>query len=330
MVSSFVALSTTFERPYAKAPVHRDPATPSRHVLTGSLYSEFQRNNLVLFGEIAHNATGGIGWNIGGLLALDKHFEAILAARNYSSTYFSFRAQTMMSHSSVPQNEIGIYWGLKFTSGKHLVLGAYADIYQHPGNPRNGLFAKSGVEGMLSMELNPNPRVRIRGLLRIKNLHSPLVIDTVSLTTTQKQSRYQLKIDSEIVANDFLNLHFGVGHSSFELADETTTGFLIYQDITYRLPFIRLSSRIALVDSNFENRFYLHEKDIYRSVLIPAYHGKAMKYYFVISSKVGKNINLSAKWSHTHYHDRDVIGSGLDQIAGNTKTLWKAQVYYKF
>ncbi|MGB4931593.1 MAG: hypothetical protein WBP43_16560, partial [Chitinophagales bacterium] len=66
------------------------------------------------------------------------------------------------------------------------------------------------------------------------------------------------------------------------------------------------------------------------SFSIPVFYDKGLRYYVNINYDVNKKMTLWIKWGQTLYKNKNLIGSGLDEIKGNTKSEAKLQVQYKF
>jgi hypothetical protein len=77
--------------------------------------------------------------------------------------------------------------------------------------------------------------------------------------------------------------------------------------------------------AGYNSRIYAYENDVLYSYSIPALFDKGFRYYLTLSYKVGKNFTCWIRCSQTVYRDKNSIGSGTDEIAGNKKTEIKIQ-----
>jgi len=123
------------------------------------------------------------------------------------------------------------------------------------------------------------------------------------------------------------------GTYSQKASDKPTYGVLLAQDLSYSFTKFPLSFnlRYEFFDAlNYENRIYMYEKDILYTFSIPALYGKGSRYYLNINYKWGKNLSLYLKIGQTAYVNKEIIGSGLEEIEGNRKTDVRVLVRCKF
>jgi hypothetical protein len=153
-------------------------------------------------------------------------------------------------------------------------------------------------------------------------------LPTYQLRTTTKYS-YSVTLDYVISPNLKMKSKFQSSRLIFNGRD--SDGYLLLQDVTASWRNLKCSARYALFDTDdFDNRQYAYEHDVWLSYTFPAYFGKGTRRYVVIQYKVNKIITLWLKYSNTRYIDRNSIGSGSDQIAGNQRNELKFESRIKF
>ena len=81
---------------------------------------------------------------------------------------------------------------------------------------------------------------------------------------------------------------------------------------------------------DYASRISMYEKGLLYSFNIPSFYGKGERYIFNARYELNKHLILQAKYALTHYRDREVIGSGLEQIEGNMKSDLYMQVRVEF
>jgi hypothetical protein len=59
-----------------------------------------------------------------------------------------------------------------------------------------------------------------------------------------------------------------------------------------------------------------------------ALNDSGQRWYFVLKYDVSESLEVSAKLSRTIIEDAQVISSGLNQINGNTRTFFGAQIRF--
>jgi hypothetical protein len=70
----------------------------------------------------------------------------------------------------------------------------------------------------------------------------------------------------------------------------------------------------------YNSRIYAYENDVLYYYAIPVFFTKGWKYYLNINYDLNSRISFWLKWAQTIYNDQKSIGSGLDEISGNTKS----------
>jgi hypothetical protein len=116
-------------------------------------------------------------------------------------------------------------------------------------------------------------------------------------------------------------------------AEPLSRGYVVFQDISYafsKIP-VTLSARYALFQTDtYDSRIWAYENDVLYFFSIPAYSGRGSRAYALVKCDIGKRIDLWLRWAQFFYADRKVVGSGLDESEGPTRTEVKVQVRFKF
>jgi hypothetical protein len=109
-------------------------------------------------------------------------------------------------------------------------------------------------------------------------------------------------------------------------------GFLIFTEGIFK-PASFLSANIRLQyfeTSGFNSRIYAYENDVLFSYSIPGFFDNGFRYYCNLNYDVNRKLTVWLRWAQTVYRNKNVIGSGLDEIAGNRRSEIKLQGLYKF
>jgi hypothetical protein len=75
---------------------------------------------------------------------------------------------------------------------------------------------------------------------------------------------------------------------------------------------------------------YAYENDVLYSYSIPVFFDKGYRYYLTLDYDITKKLSFWLRWAQTIYRDKNLIGSGPDEINGNKKTEVKFQARYIF
>ena len=110
-------------------------------------------------------------------------------------------------------------------------------------------------------------------------------------------------------------------------------GYLIYQDILYRPEYFPLGAtfRYALFSTEgFDSRIYSYENDVLYAFSIPAYYRKGVRTYLTAKYRVKKGIDVWLRIANWHLNNEESIGSGNEEIIGNSRTDVRAQIRIQF
>jgi hypothetical protein len=313
------------------------------------LYNQFQFNgkentnygldysyiikNINIFGEVAQSENNARAFLAGVLMSLDPKVSVSALYRNYDKKYQALYSSAF-AESSTPANEKGLFLGILLKPGRAYTVNAYMDNISFPwlryrvDAPSNALDYSVQVNWQPSKKLEMYARYRQTN----KELNSSAAADIISIpSSTLKQSyRYNVsyKISPSITLKNRVELvRYKIGSGAPQ------KGYLIYQDVTYKKmksPF-SLSFRYALFDADtYDSRIYSFENDVLNAYSIPAFYYKGTRYYITAKYSFNRNIDVWLRFAQTNYSNRDVIGTGLTTINGNTKTEVKAQLRIRF
>ncbi len=290
-------------------------------------FISYNYQNFSLFGEVGRSSSGGTGTVAGLIAALSKKLETALVFRNYDRNFHSFYGDAF-GELSRNINELGYYWGLKYTHNRKISFSCYYDSFAF-GWVRSSTSAPStGYEYLFRINYDPMKTSRLffqyRRQSRGENVTVEDLDQNVRITEQGVKDNYILNLDH--VLSERISFKSRIQWSSFDFFNTSTSGFAIAQDLNINFTRWRLSGRLALFDTdNFDNRQYIFERDVLYSFSIPALSGRGTRQYLVLQYKASRKLDFWLKYARTHFRDRDAIGSGLEQIDGNQRTLVRFQ-----
>jgi hypothetical protein len=131
--------------------------------------------------------------------------------------------------------------------------------------------------------------------------------------------------------NNVINANFSmktrIQSSYVDFNSNTGTGFILAQDIIYTQQKYSLSTRFALFDTdNYDNRQFIYERDLLYVYSIPSFYNQGVRYYIVGRYILSNNVSFWIKFAQTKYFDTATIGSGLEEIIGDTKSNLNFQI----
>lgn len=292
-----------------------------------SLDYGFTHKNLHSFGELAVDNQLNSAFIHGVLLNLHAKAGISVLYRNISKSFQSFFGNAFNVNSTVA-NEKGVLSGIALKPIYGLDINLFLDLYHFPWLKYRVDAPSYGRDVRLQTVYKPSKQTliesRFRARLREQNQNNEQNILPEVIGYSTRSWRTQL--------SHRLNAAISLRHR-FELLwyrTENTTinekGFLAFTDVFYKLPRQRLqfNGRIQYFDTNsYNSRLYAFESDVLYYYSIPAFYDKGMRYYVNARFTLNRMINLWLKWGQTIYSDKEVIGSGLDEITGNKKSEFR-------
>ncbi len=290
----------------------------------------FVRRNINMFGEIARSDNGGIAFTQSLLVAPSRTVSVGLNYRNYQKDYQSIFAAGF-GESSKTANEKGLYAGIQVLLIPKWTLNGYFDIFSFPWLRYRVDAPSHGHDALAQLTYNHSKTafVTFRYRQKFKYLNG----DDGAITNIYLTEKSNYRIHAQYAVSPSVTLKNRIEFLTYAMEGETNTGYLIYQDVTWRpkeTPWA-LSIRYALFDTDtYDERIYAYENDVLYAYSIPAYYYKGSRAYILVKYSLGRNVDLWLRYAQTYYSNKQTIGSGLDEIQGRLKSEIKAQVKVKF
>ncbi|HLR30929.1 MAG TPA: helix-hairpin-helix domain-containing protein, partial [Fodinibius sp.] len=290
----------------------------------------------VVFGEAAMSRNGGWGFITGAESPIGPDTEIALAYRNYRKELQSILGSGFGEAFGAPKNEEGIYLGLQHTLGGRITLNAYIDQFQFPAarygthQPTRGYdwLGKAEVDIMSGFEAY----LQIRSEIKEDEYE---VSDELGRLVRKlgDNRRSSFRVHMEYWANDNVRLRTRAEWARVrEAGGEAETGFLLYQDLRLLLhPNLTLDARISIFDTeSYASRLYQFENDLLYVFASKPLYDRGQRMYLLVNYEPVSFVEAWAKAGITVYEDRRVIGSGLNEIRGDTRSEIGFQVRIKF
>jgi hypothetical protein len=314
----------------AKSYVYNQFDFHGKENLNGSIYANYNFNNISVFAEAAQSLSHGHAWVVGGLFSLSKYLDLSFLHRTYDRNYYSFYSSPL-SESTRAQNEKGNYWGWKYKIIRRVTLSGYVDLFEFPWLKFRMYAPSKGKEWLVRLLWQPTRSTslyfQMRNENKIRNL--PLADNQVYQVGNANKYNYWINADYNVSAN--VRMKSRIQFSDFHFNKKTTHGFLMMQDFIVQWKNLKCTTRYAIFDSeDFDNRQYAYENDVWLAFSIPAYYGKGTRGYIMLQYKLNRHVTCWLRYSSTTYSDRNTIGSEVDMIKGNTRNDVKFETRIKF
>ena len=290
-------------------------------------------NRFTWMGETAVDKGGRIATLNMLRYAPKARFQILAMHRFYDVAYQSMYARSV-GEGSMVQNESGFYLGFEASELGYFKLTAYGDFFYFPWKKyqltKNGT---QGFDGVVQLNYSPNYNLDMFIRYRYKNKYkdyTPEGSEKITIPYVQQKGRYQLNYsptDSLV-----LKTTVDVVHNAYQ-QKEPSRGILIGQSIGYKFRSFPLqldASASWFQTDDYASRITLYEKGLLYSFSMPSFYGKGERFALNVRYELNEHLIFQGKYACTHYRDREIISSGLEQINGNLKSDLYFQLRFKF
>ena len=286
---------------------------------------QFRLRSLNIAGEVAK---GKEGWAMLNKLVYQPslNYRLMLLHRYYRHDYWSFFARAFSDGGSV-QNENGWYLAVEASPIARFRFFGSLDLFSHPWWKYRISKPSQGFEGRVRVEYLPADRWSMFVNYRYKQKERDIAGSNgnLILPTYHHQLRYRLSYQSD-------NWLFRTTADFNVFSQQTNSyGWQITQMADFPIWKLKLNLQGTYFHTDdYDSRVYGYEKGLLYTFYTPSYNGEGFRYSAHVRLDWSKWLMLIAKFGHTHYFDRSVIGSGNDQIDGSNKCDLQLQVRVKF
>ncbi len=321
-------------------PFQRDLHPYNQYAIQGKSWSNYSVDysytyrNVHFFGEAATDKNHSKAFMSGLIISLDQKVDASLIYRNIEKSYQALYANAF-TESTYPNNEKGLFTGISIRPTAGIKLDAYADVFTFPWLRYRVDAPTQGADYFVQLTYKPNKLVELYS--RYKNENKAINITGQNLPTHQfyNRPRQNWRTQVSYKVNRELTLRNRVELLWYDPREQQRTqqGFLTYFDAAYR-PFgkpFSTNARLQYFETDgFDSRIYAYENDVLYSFSIPAFFDKGYRYYFNLNYDLTKKMTFWMRFAQTINPGKNVVGSGLDKIAGDKRSEVKIQVMYQF
>lgn len=284
----------------------------------------FVVKNFNFFGEISRTGYSGKTAVLSGILfSLDKRVSMAIVARDYDRAYQTFY-NAGFAEGSRTQNERGLYAGLKLNLSREFSINSYLDVFKFPWMKFQVDGPSDGYEIMIQPSYKPSRSLeiytRFRQQMRQKNSRDS--DGTITGLEDVLQRNYRINFNYKI--SEAFRLKSRVEYVTINRASNAPeNGIIITQDLLYRPKSspIDFALRYALFDTDsYDTRIYTFESNALYVFSVPAYYYKGSRAYALIRYTFLRKFDLWVRYGVSIFANRTSLGSGAEEITGNTKT----------
>ncbi len=329
----FTGVSTKYDVPLLKniQPYNQFEFSGSSLTNFGFDYTWLYRN-INFFGETSVDPAGTVATVNGILLCIDPRLTTSFVHRFYPRNFHSLYAAGLRE-SGGNYNESGIYSCMTFKPSRVITINCTYDRFYFPWLRYRTDAPSTGSEFSGIITYTPNRKsefyVRFRESDKVQNGSEEETI--VSYPVPVKQHGVRVHLTTKI--SPTFTLRTRVEFTNYQKEATNENGFMMFQDVQYHPMGSKLSfnMRYAIFDTDsYDSRLYAYENDVLYGYSIPPYYYKGTRVYFNIRYKIMKGWDCWLRYAATFYSNKNVIGSGLDEIQGSRKSDLKIQVRFEF
>jgi hypothetical protein len=327
------AIRTEFSEPMQKEirPFNQYTFTGAAVTTYGIDYSYLWKN-ISFFGETGRSDNGSMATVNGALMALDRNVSVAVVNRHYERDYVALQGNAF-GENTVNANENGTYLAIAIKPIDKITINTYFDRFNFPWL-RYLVNAPSNGYGILS-QLTYLPSKTFEAYFRYRERSKPeneLGDDNpldVLRKVVQRNYRLNFRYKASLSAS-FISRIEWVTYA--KEGSNTEHGFMILQEAEVKIGRkISAGATYVLFDTDsYNSRIYAYEADVPYSYYIPFYYYRGNRYVLNLHYSVTYSIDFWLRYSQTRYSNLSVIGSGLDEIDGDTKSEIKLQLRFSF
>jgi hypothetical protein len=289
--------------------------------------------NLNFFGEVSQSASGGKALVNGIIMSVDPRMSLIFMHRDYQRHYQVIYGVGVGEGIRVA-NEQGIYAGVILNPLANVSINAYYDRFVFPWMRFRVNAPSHGSDFLAQVNYTPSKKTDMYFRIRQRDrfLNSATDDDDIVPIVPTKQTLYRFNFNHELTSK--IRLRNRIDMIDFQFGEnEIEKGYLMLQDLIYKprkFP-VSLTLRYALFDTeSFNTRIYTYESDVLYAFSIPAFYMRGSRMYGMLRYTFKRNFDLWIRYGQTFYYNREVIGTGLEEINGNIRSELRLQVRYRF
>jgi DNA uptake protein ComE-like DNA-binding protein len=297
----------------------------------------FTNKQVDVFSEFALDRTSalagiaGITYEPAGAVALT------IAARHYPPAFQSIHGNAFGESSGHVQNESGVYVGMRALLSPGFWFSMYYDQFEHP---RPTYFIPTPSHGSDFLALGEYKFSEQFGIaFRFKRKDSPSSVDEgdwygrlVRRTIPRIQQNY--RFTGEFISSSSLRLSskFEWVNVHYDGLQNSEKGVLMSETVKWNVVNrLTLQARIAVFETDsFNSALYEFEEEVPGAYSNPALYGSGVRWYCILRYQIFSKMDIAARYAQTVKEGVRSIGTGNDEIRGDTQSLVSMQLELRF
>lgn len=291
----------------------------------------FVLKNLNFFGEFSGNSNQKYGYLGGVIAALDPRLSLVALYRNYEAGLTNFTNNAFAENTNAT-NEKGLYLGTQIKLHYAWIFSAYLDNVNYDWLKYGIYKPTESYDYSTQLTFKPSKKIEITGRYKYQDKPQNSSVENLVFKTTEDFSKQSFRFNMLYSINKEVVFKNRVEYVFLNKKNSKEDGILLYFALNYKpigKPFSTSFCYSIFDTDSYDSRIYAYENDVLYGYSIPGFYYKGSKVYGVVKYSLNKRIDLWLRLARTMYNNVDVIGSGLSEIKGNTKTELKFQCRIK-
>ena len=285
---------------------------------------------------VGEAATGKQGYALLNQLKynISSDYRLLLVHRYYSHDYWALFGRSF-GESSTPQNENGWYLAAEATPFAHWRFFVSMDMFSFPWWKYRISKPSKGVDVMFQSTYTPRKSLSMYLDYRYKRKDRD--VTGTSGAVIQPVYHHKLRYRLTYMTGSF-TFRTTVDYNHFRQQDGErykfgrSQGYQCTQSCSYAFSFplsVSLQGTWFHTD-DYDSRIYASERGLLYTFYTSSFYGRGFRCSAHLRYDLNKTFMFLAKFGQTVYQDRETIGSGNDEIPGNSKADLQMQLRIKF
>jgi DNA uptake protein ComE-like DNA-binding protein len=331
----FTGIKTNYNVPFlASNQLYQRYNFIGNQLMNAGLDYKLSLGNALFSGEFSTSDNSAIANTHSLLITLDSKLDLCLLYRHFEANYQT-TFNNPFAENSDGKNETGFYCGISYKPSKAFTINNYIDFYQSDWLRFQIDAPSKGLDLLGEIQYNPSKVINIYVRYKFENKQKNETNNLSALNRVlTEQIRHQYRFHLKYKISLFIEAESRFEQSQFSTKNASNAyGTLIYQDLKFKIfkNKFTINTRLALFDiDNFNARIYAFEDNVPYTYSVPMFQNSGIRFYLLANYKITKNIKVIARYSQTEYNNVKTIGSGLEQINGNTQSDLIMQLQMSF
>ena len=297
----------------------------------------FTNRNVDVFSEFALDRAHAFAAIAGITYEPDAALVLTIVARNYPPAFQSIHGNAFGEMSGQVQNENGVYVGIRAQPIPGLCVSTYYDQFEHP-QPTYLLPAPSHGNDFLALaeyQLTEQYEMTFRFTrkdLPSGNYENDLYGRLIKGIISRVQQNYRLT--GEFISSPSLRLSSRVEWVNLNYGgiQNAEHGVLMSQAMKWNIfNSLTLQARLAVFETDsYDSSIYEFEDEVPGAYSNPALYGRGMRWYFILRYQMFAKTCVAVKYAQTVKDGVKSIGTGNDEVSGDSQSIMSMQVEIRF